>query len=59
MKIVYALFILCAVSAQAIPVFDAELVASPFIHERTIRYRGGSKTPNITSEKNVNLIKEQ
>ncbi|KAI8336907.1 hypothetical protein BD560DRAFT_440315 [Blakeslea trispora] len=36
----FAASLLLAVS-HALPVFDTELVASPFVHEVRISYRGG------------------
>lgn len=56
--ITLALFSL--LSVQCLPVFDAELAASPWIHERHISYRGGKRAPNLTAEKkNVSFIKNE
>lgn len=34
----------------ALPVFDAELAANPFVHEKRLNYRGGRL--NLLQEKN-------
>jgi hypothetical protein len=39
-----ALLLLIATTSQALPVFDAELAASPLMHEVRINYRGARKT---------------
>jgi hypothetical protein len=44
--LVYTLFNLI----QSLPVFDAELAASPLIHEVRINYRGGRKSVYSGSE---------
>ncbi|KAI9280374.1 hypothetical protein BY458DRAFT_311369 [Sporodiniella umbellata] len=58
LSLMISLALSALLSVQALPVFDADLAASPLIHYRPVNYRAGKRTPTLTTEESSQFVKE-